>query len=206
VAYAELDRHLVEADVVITATACPTAFLTVERILRAQEARQNRPILLVDLSMPRNIEPQVATVPGVSHIDIDGVGAIVEANRGQREASLAECDRIIEEEVAVFERWVDEARSRPMIDQVVRDVHELANIEVRRTFNKCQDLTERQREEVVQLVDRLVGKFLHPCLATIRSGADLAEAFRALRLNFETQKGGQESLLQRSKEEYVYQG
>jgi glutamyl-tRNA reductase len=207
VAYAELDRHVIDAEIVITATACPTSILTVERVHSAQEARGNRPILLVDLAMPRNIDPQVVEVPGVTLIDIDCLGRIVDANRGEREAAATECERIIEEEVAVFQKWVGEARARPMIDQIVQDVHELANIEVRRTLNRCANLTERQQEEVRQLVDRLVGKFLHPCLATIRSGTDLAEAFRAMRLSFEAQKRGQECPPHRkSKEEYVYHG
>ena len=155
--------------------------------------------------MPRNVDPQVVALPGLTLLDIDGVGSIVDANRGDRVAAMAECDRIIEEEVSAFQRWVGEARARPMIDQIVQDVHELANIEVRRTLNRCADLTDQQRDEVRQLVDRLVGKFLHPCLATIRSGTDLVQAFRAMRLSFASNKGRPESLSQRkSKEEYVY--
>jgi glutamyl-tRNA reductase len=199
VPYAELDRYLVEADIVITATACPTAILTEQRIRRIQELRGNRPILLVDLALPRNIDPRVVEVGGVTHIDIDGVGAVVEDNRGQRLGEVAECERIIDEEVQAFERWVGEARVRPLIDQIVQDVRELANVEVRRTFNKCRDLTDAQRAEVQELIDRLIAKFLHPCLATIRqetrtrdgreaadAGTSLAEAFRSLRLNFES--------------------
>lgn len=195
VPYAELDQHLLEADIVITATSCPTAILTVERINAAMARRHNRRLLLVDLAVPRNIEPAVGLIHGVSLYDIDALGEVVANNQKSRLAAVEACERVIDEEVEAFEQWINESRVRPIIDQMFRDVRELANIEVRRLFNKCSDLTEQQRGQVSELVDRLVGKFLHPCVATIRQGAaemssaTLAEAFHSMRLSFEAKSG-----------------
>jgi glutamyl-tRNA reductase len=198
VPYAELDRHLAAVDVVITATSCPTPILTEARIRPALNSavaarRRNRgkaPLLLIDLSVPRNVEPSVGRIPGVSLFDIDSLAEIVSRNHCTRLAAVRACEAIILDEVRAFERWIEQARVAPVIDQIYRDVRELANVEVRRLFNRCQDLSPDQREEVAQLVDRLVGKLLHPCVAAIRQGstepatATLPKAFESLRISF----------------------
>lgn len=195
VPYAQLDRYLVEADVVITATSCPAAILTVERVARAQQARVDEPLLLVDLAVPRNIDPGVSGIEGVKLYDIDALGEVVSETHRNRLAQLGACEQIVDEEVEAFEKWIGEARVRPIIDQIYRDVRELASVEVRRTMNRCPDLTDEQKDEVQQLVDRLIGKFLHPCVATIRAqshtttSTQLAEGFRSLRLTFEGRQG-----------------
>jgi glutamyl-tRNA reductase len=196
VPYADLDRHLAAVDVVITATSCPTPILTEARIrpiaAGSLERRGGAPLLLIDLSVPRNVEPAVARIPGVSLFDIDSLAEVVARNHCTRLAAVRACEAIIHDEVRAFERWIEQARVAPVIDQIYRDVRELANVEVRRLFNRCHDLSPAQRDEVAQLVDRLVGKLLHPCVAAIRQGstepatATLPRAFESLRLNFAT--------------------
>jgi glutamyl-tRNA reductase len=197
--YADLDRHVVDADVVITATACPTPILTEERVRRAIRevaARGANPLLLIDLSVPRNVEPAVARLPGVTLYDIDSLADVIGRNHDTRIGSVRACEAIIEEELRAFERWIDQARVAPVIDQIYRDVRELANVEVRRLFNRCQDLSAGQRDEVAQLVDRLVGKLLHPCVSAIRQGtsepapATLSKAFESMRVSFGTRATG----------------
>jgi glutamyl-tRNA reductase len=193
VPYAELDEHLAAVDVVITATACPTPILTDERVRRTTadvSRRGGAPLLLIDLSVPRNVEPAVARIPNVILLDIDSLADVVGRNHDTRRASVRACEAIIDEELGAFERWIDQARVAPVIDQIYRDVREMANVEVRRLFNRCQDLSAGQREEVAQLVDRLVGKLLHPCVSAIRQGtsepatATLARAFESMRVSF----------------------
>jgi glutamyl-tRNA reductase len=169
--YAELDRHLSEADVVITATSCPTPILTEERVDRVTVRRPiARPLVLIDLSVPRNIEPGAGRVAGVKLYDIDSLVGVVQRTHRGRAAAVRACEGIIDDEVRAFERWIAEARVAPLIGQIFRDVRELAGVEVRRLFNRCPDLSPDQKDEVAQLVDRLVGKLLHPCVSAIRDG------------------------------------
>jgi glutamyl-tRNA reductase len=197
--YAELDRHLAAADVVITATSCPTPILTEERVRRAATDRSGRaaaPLLLIDLSVPRNVEPAAARVPGVTLYDIDALAGVVAHNHHSRASAVAACEAIIDQELRAFERWIEQAKVGPIIDRIYRDVRELADVEVRRLFNRCAGLSADQRDQVHQLVDRLVGKLLHPCVSAIRergsgkvdddvaSEHPLVSAFQAMRLNF----------------------
>ena len=199
VPYAQLDQCLVEADVVITATSCPTPILTVDRVQCAAQARPvGRPLLLVDLSVPRNVEPAVGQLEGVRLYDIDSLAQAVDRHHRSRLAAIKACETIIEQEVQAFGKWIDQARVGPIIDQIYRDVRELAGIEVRRLFNRRQDLSPDMKDEVTQLVDRLVGKLLHPCVSVIRQSpteqttpATLAKAFESVRLSFKPEPSGE---------------
>jgi glutamyl-tRNA reductase len=151
--------------------------------------------MLIDLAVPRNIAPEAAGVPGVTCYDVDALGRMVAENCRARSQAIDDCERIIDEEVQAFERWVEEAKVRPLIEQMFADVRALAEIELRGTLSRCPDFTDHQRDAVGQLVERLVGKLMHPCVSTMRGeggvapGAGrtaemLAEAFHATRLSF----------------------
>jgi len=191
VPFAGLDDQLAKADIAITATSCPAAIITSERIIACQERRGHRALLLIDLAVPRNVGADVAKIGGVSLYDVDALGRIVSGNCRQRESQVEACQRIVDEEVAAFEGWLAESRVRPLIEQMYQDVRALAEIEVRGLFRRCPELSERQREAVEQLADRLVSKLMHPCVSAVRrpsftdSAATLAEAFRATRLSFD---------------------
>ena len=184
-----LDEQLALAEVVITATNCPMPFVTAERIRRTRGPRGGD-LLLVDLCVPRNVDPDVAAIPGVTLMDVDALGRTVADYEAGRRRQVTACEQIVEEEVTAFERWLAESKVRPLIEQMFEDVRALAAIEVRGFFNRCPGLTEQQQDAVTQLADRLVAKLMHPCVATVRqeasfdSAAALADAFHDTRLSF----------------------
>jgi glutamyl-tRNA reductase len=195
VPFTDLDHQIARADVVITATNSPVALLTRERISAARASSGNRPLVLVDLSVPRNIEPDVRDLPGVRLYDVDALGRILEDNQLQRLAQLESCEQIVEEEVAAFEKWAAESSVRPLIEQMYQDVRALAEIEVRSFMRRCPELSESQKQAVSQLADRLVGKLMHPCVCAVRQpnrfdGAVLAEAFHGVRIGFDSRTAG----------------
>jgi glutamyl-tRNA reductase len=195
VPFSELDEQIACADVVITATNSPVALLTRQRVRAARKACDPKPLALVDLSVPRNIDPDVRDLPGVQLYDVDALGKILEDNQRQRLAQLESCEQIVEEEVAAFEKWAAESKVRPLIEQMYQDVRALAEIEVRSFMHRCPDLTESQKEAVSQLADRLVGKLMHPCVCAVRQqnrfdGSVLAEAFHGVRIGFASHTAG----------------
>lgn len=168
VPYAELDEQLVKADIIVTATSCPMPILTAKRIAEAQKQRRGRLLLIIDLAVPRNVEPEVRGIERVYLCDIDGLGKTVEENQKKRQAELSRCETILDEEVGAFERWLDATQLNPLVQQLFRDAQEVRDAELARLFRKCPDLSEHQRKEVAQLVERLANKFVHPCIGTLR--------------------------------------
>src|SRR4051812_11117914 len=168
VPYEQLDEQLIHADIVITATACPMPILTVERIKEAQKYRRGRLLFFIDLAVPRNVDPAVAKLQNVYVYDNDTLGKMVAANQQQRTAQLTCCEEILDEEVGAFEQWLDSIKLNPLIEQMYQDAHDLRQFELQRLFRACPDFSDDQKKAVMQLVDRLVNKFMHPCVSTLR--------------------------------------
>lgn len=166
--FTDLDHQLTRADVVITATACPIPFLNPVRVQSAQIARGAKPLLLIDLAVPRNIDPAVANLPGISLFDVDALGGLAQRNHDGRAAQVTLCEQIVDEEVNAFQKWVAESRVGPLIQRMYRDVREVAAIELRAFLRQCPDLNADQQHQVNALVDRLVNKLMHPCITTVR--------------------------------------
>jgi len=168
VPYDQLDEQLIHADIVITATACPTAIITADRIKQAQKHRRGRLLFLIDLAVPRNVDPACGKLEQVYVIDVDELGKMVAENQKLRNGQLEICEKILDEEVAGFEQWLDSTKLNPLIEQMFKDARDLRDMELQRLYRKCPDLTDEQKKACEQLVDRLVGKFMHPCVSTLR--------------------------------------
>lgn len=172
VAYDQLDEQLIHADIVITATACPMPIITAQRIREAQKHRRGRLLFLIDLAVPRNVDPACGKLDQVYVIDVDELGRMVAENQKLRNGQIEICEKILDQEVAAFEQWMDSTRLNPLIEQMFKDARDLRDMELQRLYRKCPDFSDDQRKAVEQLVDRLVGKFMHPCVSTLRRHSD----------------------------------
>jgi glutamyl-tRNA reductase len=150
------------------AMGCAQPVLTLQRMREIQKQRQNRLIYIVDLAVPRNVEPEIARLEGVYLYDIDDLGRIVTKNQNHRAAALEQCERILDEEVTAFIQWLNDVRLNPIIAQMYRDAKSVRDDELDRLLRKCPDLTDSQKQAIAQGVDRLVGKFMHPCVHSLR--------------------------------------
>ena len=185
VPFDQLDAQLIEADIVIAATACPVPFLTAQRIREAQKKRGGRLLFIIDLAVPRNVEAAAASVNQTYVYDVDALGKMAAANQQERATQLEQCEKILDEEVTSFTQWLDQTRLNPIIEQMYREAHELSDAELQRLLRRCPDFSDEQREALEQFVDRLVGKFMHPCVTLLRkqqrpaSGVFLSQSLRS---------------------------
>lgn len=184
VPFDQLDAQLAQADIVITATACPRPFVTLERIRAAQQLRRGRLLFFIDLAVPRNVEPDVGGIEQVYVYDVDALGHIAAENQQQRMSQLEYCEKILDDEIGQFETWHNDLRLNPLIARMYKDAREVRDAELERLFNRLDDLGDEQRRQIEQTVDRLIGKFMHPCVATVRrnclNSAELADALHGV--------------------------
>jgi glutamyl-tRNA reductase len=171
VPFDQLDAQLAQADIVIAATACPMPFLTAARVAEAQKKRNGRLLCFIDLAVPRNVEPSVTSIPQTYLYDVDTLGRIVAENQQQRTAQLEHAEDILDEEVTAFMQWLDETKLNPFIEQLYRDAHNVSAAEMERLLRRCPDLSDDQRDAVEELVDRVVGKFMHSRVTLLRHEA-----------------------------------
>lgn len=186
VPFDQLDEQLALADIVISATSCPKPILTAERVRAAQKRRKARSLFIIDLAVPRNVEAQVEQLQQVVVYDIDTLGRLAADNHQHRLGQLESCEKILDEEIEAFEKWVGESHATPLIVQMYKDARAMRDAELERFFRQCPDLTEAQRKAVTQLSERIISKFMHPCASTLKQHSRsspltaLADAFHAL--------------------------
>ncbi|CAK9885248.1 MAG: Glutamyl-tRNA reductase [Candidatus Erwinia impunctatus] len=111
----EIDTRLSEADIIISSTASPLPIIGKGMVERALKKRRNRPMLLVDIAVPRDVEPEVGDLADVYLYTVDDLQAIIQNNMAQRKAAAAEAEIIVSEESSEFMRWL---RSQEAVDSI----------------------------------------------------------------------------------------
>jgi glutamyl-tRNA reductase len=111
----ELPARLEEADIVVASTASPHAIVGAEELELVMQARERRPLMLIDIAVPRDIEPTCADLDGVALYDIDDLQAVVARNLEVRESERRGAEAVIEEEIQRFARWMAQLDVTPTI-------------------------------------------------------------------------------------------
>ncbi|SNT61480.1 glutamyl-tRNA reductase [Asanoa hainanensis] len=162
---ADLPRLLSEADLVIAATASTEPVLTRATVEAALPGRST-PLVLLDLAVPRDVEPEVAGLPGVVVVDIDTLAA--ELRSGQHAADEAAVQDIVETEVEAFVGWLRGADVAPTVAALRTRADEVVAAELGRLRQRRPELTEEQRAEVAHAVHRVVRRLLHSPTVRVR--------------------------------------
>jgi glutamyl-tRNA reductase len=178
VTFAELPALLERADVVICSTGAQQPIITRQLMENAVKARRHRPLFLIDLALPRNVEPRINDLENVYVYDLDDLNRIAAENRRLREQEQECAEAIVREELAAYARAKRERAAVPVLARLRAEAQAVAEAEVERTLAILGPLTERQRKTVRALASAIVNKLLHGPTARLRSeeGGPLAEA------------------------------
>jgi glutamyl-tRNA reductase len=169
--YDKFIARLPEIDIVIASSGAPHYIVRKDDMKRVIDARRNRPMFLIDIAVPRNIEPAVNDLDNVFLYDIDDLQKVVEANRRERRKQAEEAEEIIDQEV---ERTVSRLQAREVAPTIVglqERLEELRQAEIERVRGKLGPLTPRQEEALESLTRGLIGKIAHAPIAELRKQA-----------------------------------
>jgi len=169
--FEDLGKGLVEADVVISSTNAPHAIITRAMLERAMKSRHGRPLFVIDLAVPRDVEPAAGELSDLYLYDIDALELIVQEHIHLRRDEIARCDAIVFEELTKFLRWQESTEADELITELNRRWDMVKQEELRRTFNKLQDLPERERALVEELATRIVNRLKHPSIRALKDTA-----------------------------------
>jgi len=160
--FGQLPAALVEADLVISATAAPHLILDAPAVRAALSARGGQPLCLMDIAVPRNIEPQVAEIPNVKLFNIDDLNQLVDANRAEREKAIAQVRALIADEVEKFWEWYSERRAVPVIAELRGRAEDIREAELEKALRRLGHLhlNERDRNVIAALSASIVSKML----------------------------------------------
>jgi glutamyl-tRNA reductase len=181
---AALTDALSTVDVVVCATASVDPLLTVGVVQAAVARRGGRPLLVLDLAVPRDVEPAVADLPGVTVVDIARLGDALADEESTTDRVAAE--EIVATEVEAFLIWMRGADVAPTVAALRTRADEVVTFELGRLAQRRPDLTDDQRAVVAQTVHRVVQRLLHPPTVRVRQlaatpdGDQYAAALREL--------------------------
>ena len=185
--WSDLDKLLAAADVVISSTGAREPVLTRALFKQVAKARRWRPIVVIDIAVPRDADPGITDLEGVYLFDIDDLEKVVAANLAERQKAAGEAARIVDVEVGQFQQWARSQHVVPTIRALRDHFARVADAEVQKTLEqlarKDKELTPAQREEAVRRLGQLiVAKLLHQPQTVLResSGAVVAARIEAV--------------------------
>jgi glutamyl-tRNA reductase len=165
--------RLVEADILICSTGADHFVVREEQISRAMEARRNRPICLVDISVPRQIDPAVGEIDGAFLFDMDDLQRVVESNMRERERVARVAETIVDDEVAKFFLRARTSDIGPTVAELKERLNEVALGEFDRQRRRLGPLTPEQEEAIrTVLLPSIINKISHPIIAHMRDSAN----------------------------------
>jgi glutamyl-tRNA reductase len=180
VRFDDLPQQLEAADIVVSATNSPHHIVEREGLEQVMAARDGRPLIAIDIAVPRDMEPECRSIPGVSVYDIDDVQAIVERNASGREAEAHGAELIIETELDRFARWLASLEVVPTIAALRERGEEVVRRVLAENENRWEDLGEADRERVELMARAVASRLLHEPTLRMRRAAGSEDAYEYL--------------------------
>jgi glutamyl-tRNA reductase len=172
VSFDELPTVLCRADIVVAATASPHLLLEARELALVMDERRGRPLLLIDLAVPRDIDSSCGDLDGVSLYDIDDLQAVIARNRKVRMAEARKAEGIIEEEIGHFAVWLGSLEVLPTLAALRVHATGIADQVVRENAGKWESASPRDLERVEALARAVVNRLLHDPTARMKELRD----------------------------------
>jgi glutamyl-tRNA reductase len=178
VRFEDMPAQLRAADIVISATHSPHHIVEYDELEQVMADRERRPLLMVDIAVPRDIEPRCHAIAGVSLHDIDDVQRIVERNASGREREAKRAEPILSAELDLFERWLASLEVLPTVAALRERAHEVVRRVLDENEGRWETLAEADRERLAAMCKAIVSRLLHEPTLRMKQAADEDEAYR----------------------------
>ncbi|OPA80327.1 glutamyl-tRNA reductase [Paenibacillus selenitireducens] len=163
--------RLHEMDIVISSTGADGYVLTMSQLQESMKKRKNRPIFMIDIAVPRDLDPAMAQLPNVFLYDIDDLEGIVESNMEQRRKEAAKIEAMIATEIAAFHNWLKTLGVSPLIYALQQKSSQIHQETLESLFKKLPELDEHQAKVIRKLTKSIVNQMLHDPILRIKEMA-----------------------------------
>jgi glutamyl-tRNA reductase len=165
-------REMVHSDIVICSTGAPNYIVVKEQMQKVMKERKQRQVFIIDISVPRNIDPKINDLDNVYLYNIDDLQGIVDANMFERKKEAEKAERIIEEEIEPFFQWLSSLDSVPTIVALREKMEKIKNDEIEKLLNRFPDLDEKQRKAIEYMASSIVNKLIHPPTIALKKDSE----------------------------------
>jgi glutamyl-tRNA reductase len=163
-----LGEKLIEADIVISSTDAPDYIVTADLIRKIHHQRKNRLLFLIDIAVPRDIDPAADSIDNVYLYNIDNLQDIVDENMNIRKKEALKAEAIVEEEIIRYTNWLKELEAVPTIVSLRTKVEEITQAEMEKASNWMQKFDQEEQEKIKILVNSVVNKILHTPVSVLK--------------------------------------
>jgi glutamyl-tRNA reductase len=178
--------HLLQVDIILSSTGAPNFILGHKKMEEVIRLRKNKPMFLIDIAVPRDIEPKVNDIDNVYLYDVDDLQGVVQANLKERQKEAKKAEGIVDQEIGQFHRWLGTLDVVPTIVSLRGRMEEIRRGELEKTFSNLKDLDKRERKAIEALTGAIINKVLHQPMTVLKqsqndpSGDNYVDAVRVL--------------------------
>ena len=177
VAFEDIRSEMEAADILITCTGSPHFVIHHELVTGIMGSRRERPLVIVDIAVPRDVEPEVRQIAGVSVYDIDDFTHVSRANRKAREREIDRAIEVVEEELERLVEWWQGLDAKPMISALMKMAEDIRRQQLKTTLKKLPTLSEEERESLEAMTRAIVNKILHNPVRCLKSNGQRGRDF-----------------------------
>jgi glutamyl-tRNA reductase len=178
IAFDNLPAELEHADIVVSSTGAPHQIVGREELEFVAASRMGRPLVMIDLAVPRDIEPSVRDCPGIALYDMDDLQEEVARNLDVRKAEAEEATVLVREDVARFETWLQTLDVVPTISALRRRADDIVEQVLRENESRWESLSEADHERLAALASAVVSRLLHEPTRRLRGAASEGASYR----------------------------
>lgn len=173
----KLEEYLIKADIVISSTGAPHYVIHYDTIRKILKARKEKPLFLIDIAVPRDIEPSVNNLPNVFLYDIDDLQKVVKNNLEERKEETGKVKKIIEEEKAHFLAWATSRQSAPIIKALNKKAEDIRTEELNMALKKLSHLSQEDIQIIDYATQKIINKLLHNPIIKLKENMSNGKSF-----------------------------
>jgi glutamyl-tRNA reductase len=167
-----LTSELINSNIIVTCAGAPHRILDFCRVEEAMKNRQELPLVIIDIAVPRNVEPTVGQINNVFLYNIDDLTEISESNRKQREGEIQNTSEIIAAEVANFVSWWQALKVRPVVSALMAKAEDIRRAQLNKTLKKLNGLSDEERHRLEAMTKSIVTKILKDPIYCLKANAN----------------------------------
>lgn len=172
VKFEEFLNEMVRTDIVICSTGAPAYVVMKSQMQKVMKERKQRSVFIIDISVPRNIDPEINDLDNVYLYNIDDLQGVVDTNVSERGKEAEKAEEIIEEEIETFLKWQSSLDSVPTIVALREKAEEIKREELDRLLNRISNLDEKEKKAIEYMATAIVNKLIHPPTAALKGSSE----------------------------------
>ncbi|MBI5664228.1 MAG: glutamyl-tRNA reductase [Nitrospirae bacterium] len=169
VMFDDFPQELRHTDIVICSTGAPHFVLLKDQVQKVMKERKQKPMFIIDISVPRNIDPGINDLDNVYLYDVDNLQGIIDTNIQERAKEAEKAEQIVDEEIGSFLKWTASLTATPTIVALRNRAEEIRKSELEKTLMKMGPLEEKTIRAIEQLTSTIVNKLIHPPTAALKA-------------------------------------